>query len=128
MVRMRDASLSDVDKLEYCLDLRPGSQAFVSFQLLQRSGSVIVPASFKHEFVPHVNFSFRRAMSHAKTRLQNRFIGETFVYILNHQIVADAEEVYAVFVETFSKARLILGRQFPLGMGPNLIDHSTKIN
>src|SRR5882757_8944456 len=127
MVGMRCAPLSDIDKLEYRLDLRSSREAFFSFQLFERLGSVIVPASFKHEFVPHVNFSFRRAMSHAKTRLQNRFIGETFGYILNHQIVADAEEVYAVFVETFSKARLILGRQFPLGMGPNLIDHSTKI-
>jgi hypothetical protein len=26
-----------------------------------------MPASFKHEFVPHVNFSFRWAMPHAKT-------------------------------------------------------------
>ena len=33
-----------------------------------------------------------------------------------------------MFVETFSKARLILWREFPLGMGPDLIDHSTKIN
>jgi hypothetical protein len=128
MVVVRFASLSDIDQLEYCLDLRPGSQAFFSFQLFKRWGSVIMPASFHHKFVPHVNFSFRRAMSHAKTRLQNRAIGETCVYVLNNQIVANAEKVDAVFVETLSKVDLILWRQLPFGMSPDLIDHSTEIN
>src|SRR6266550_3296383 len=81
-----------------------------------------MPASFKHEFIPYVNFRFRRAMSHAKTRFQNRLIGCNFVYVL------DAEKVYAVFVETFSNVRLILSGQFPVGVSPDLIDHSTKID
>jgi hypothetical protein len=75
MVGMRWAPLSGIDELEYRLNLRPGNQAFFSFQLFQRPGSVIMPASFKHEFVPDVNFSFGWAMPHAKTRFQNRFIG-----------------------------------------------------
>src|SRR5215831_3361335 len=87
-----------------------------------------MPASFKHEFVPHVNFRFGWAMSHAKTRFQNRLIGYAFVYILNELIVADAEKVYAVFVETLSKVRLILPRQSPVRVSPDLIDHSTKID
>src|SRR6266487_6371206 len=87
-----------------------------------------MPAAFKHEFVPYVNFRFRGAMPHAKTRFQNRLIGYTFVYILNQYIVADAEKVYAVFVERFSKVRLILSRQFAVGVSANLIDHSTKID
>jgi hypothetical protein len=33
-----------------------------------------------------------------------------------------------VFVETFSKIRLILLRQYPIGVSPDLIDHSTKID
>src|SRR5882762_1766033 len=87
-----------------------------------------MPASFEHEFIPYVNFRFRRAMSHAKTRFQNRLIGCTFVYVLDQEIGVDAEKVYAVFVETFSKVRLILSRQFPVGVSPDLIDHSTKID
>jgi len=83
MVGTHCAPLSGIDKLEYRLDLRPGSQTLFSFQLFYRLGSVIMPASFKHEFVPYVSFRFRRAMSHAKTRFQNCLIGYSFVYILN---------------------------------------------
>jgi hypothetical protein len=35
---------------------------------------------------------------------------------------------YSVRVETFSKVRLILLWQFTVGVSPDLIDHSTKIN
>src|SRR5262245_15730299 len=33
-----------------------------------------------------------------------------------------------MFVETFPKARFVIGRQFPLRMSPDLIKHTAKIN
>src|ERR1043166_1733980 len=69
------ATFIGIDELKRCLYLRPGKHGSFFLLAFERLGKFIIPSSFAHELVPHVDFSLRRAVSHPKTRLQNGSIG-----------------------------------------------------
>ena len=71
MVIVYQAPFISVNELKHCLDLRPGNHGFFFFLAFQRLGKFVIPASFSHEFIPHINLTLGRSMSHPKTRLQN---------------------------------------------------------
>src|ERR1700746_2060504 len=86
-----------------------------------------MPASFSHEFIPHINLTLGRSVSHSKTRLQNRLVAETVIHVIDYQLVSNPEKGYAFFVETFSKVHLIFERQFSFGMATDFVEHSAEI-
>src|SRR5262245_66187990 len=92
MVIVYHTPFISIHELKHCLNLRPGKHGFPFFLAFQHLGNFIMPASFAHEFIPHINFSFRRLASHPKTRLQNRFVCEALMYVLNYYLVTNSEE------------------------------------
>jgi hypothetical protein len=75
MATVYQAPFIGIDELKHRLYLRPGKHGSLFFLALQCLGKFIIPSSFAHEFVPHVDFSIGRAVSHPETRLQDGPIG-----------------------------------------------------
>ena len=84
MVIVYQAPFISINKLKHCLDLRPGNHGFFFFLAFQRLGKFVIPASFSHEFIPHINLTLGRPMSHPKTRLQNCRVAEAVVHVLDY--------------------------------------------
>ena len=59
MVIVYQAPFVSVNELKHCLDLRPGNHGLFFFLAFQRLGKFVIPASFSHEFIPHINFTLR---------------------------------------------------------------------
>ena len=127
MVIVYQAPFISINELKHCLDLRPGNHGFFFFLAFQRLGKFVIPASFSHEFIPHINLTLGRSMSHPKTRLQNCRVAEAVVHVLDYQLVSNPEKGCAFFVKTFSKVHFIFERQFSFVMATDFVQHSAKI-
>jgi hypothetical protein len=67
-------------------------------------------------------------MPDAKTPLQNLVVAAAVFDALDQLIVIDTQEPRASRVESATKVRLIIGRQLPLCVLSNLVEHASDIN
>src|SRR5436190_6967275 len=127
MVIVYQAPFISINELKHRLDLRPGNHGLSFFLGFQCLGKFIIPASFSHEFIPHINLTLGWSMSHSKTRLQNCRVAEAMVHVLDYQLVSNSEKGCAFFVKTSSKIHFIFERQFSSVMATDFIQHSAEI-
>ena len=127
MVIIYQTSFISINELKHCLNLRPGNHGFFFFLAFECLGKFVIPASFSHEFIPHMNLTLGRSMCHPETRLQNCCVIEAVVYVLDHKLVFNSEKGCAFFVKTFSQVHFIFERQFPFVMETDFVQHSAEI-
>ena len=123
MIIVYRAFFISVNELKHCLDLRPGNHPFFFLLAFQHPGKFVVPASFSHEFIPHINLTLGRSMSHPKTRLQNCRVVEAVVHVLDYQLDSTLEKGCAFFVKTFSEVHFIFNGGSPFVVATDFVQH-----